>query len=126
MADSDIYDGLSSLSNSDSDDDFSMADPESDEEMPKRRKGKRTGAYIITDALQAPRATTYTAQSLFDQIVAGDIDLDPEYQRGAYLSLRLVFPCSDAYGRGCMAGSKANRPYRLHFPQFLHPTSHFR
>ena len=38
--------------------------------------------YVITDALKAPRATTYTAQALFDQIMNGDIDLDPEYQRG--------------------------------------------
>jgi len=38
--------------------------------------------YVITDALKAPRATTYTAQALFDQIMSGDIDLDPEYQRG--------------------------------------------
>ncbi|XP_006456991.1 hypothetical protein AGABI2DRAFT_122864 [Agaricus bisporus var. bisporus H97] len=80
MADSE-YDYLSSLSDSESEGDFSMAGPDSDDGKPRGRKGKKTGDYIITNALQAPRATTYTAQSLFDQIVAGDIDLDPEYQR---------------------------------------------
>jgi len=46
------------------------------------KKGKGKSAYTIKNALKAPRATTYTAQSLFDQILNGDIDLDPEYQRG--------------------------------------------
>jgi len=45
---------------------------------------KSSTGYIITDALKAPRATTYIAQALFDQIMNGDIDLDSEYQRGPF------------------------------------------
>lgn len=83
------YSSLSSLdSEYDKDDDVSMAGPESDYENTAKeargKKRKKSGGYIIKDALKAPRATTYTAQSLFDQIVSGDIDLDPQYQRGVY------------------------------------------
>lgn len=91
-------DEYSSLSDLDSDadygDDISMAGPvDSDYETttksrsrrgrPKKDKDKdKNGGYTIKNALKPPRATTYTAQALFDQIVSGDIDLDPEYQRG--------------------------------------------
>ncbi|KAF9078618.1 hypothetical protein BDP27DRAFT_1252376 [Rhodocollybia butyracea] len=37
--------------------------------------------YNLQKALKPPRATTYTAQALYDQIHSSDIDLDPEYQR---------------------------------------------
>ncbi|KAJ3576662.1 hypothetical protein NP233_g282 [Leucocoprinus birnbaumii] len=47
----------------------------------KKGKKDKAGGYQIKDALKALRATTYTAQALFDQIVSGDIDLDPECQR---------------------------------------------
>ncbi|KAF7761312.1 hypothetical protein Agabi119p4_10721 [Agaricus bisporus var. burnettii] len=36
---------------------------------------------VDSDSDNAPKATTYTAQSHFDQIVAGDNDVDSEYQR---------------------------------------------
>ncbi|KAG7442581.1 uncharacterized protein BT62DRAFT_935886 [Guyanagaster necrorhizus] len=38
--------------------------------------------YRLSNALKVPRATTYTAQALYEQILNNDIDLDPEYQRG--------------------------------------------
>ncbi|XP_006455831.1 hypothetical protein AGABI2DRAFT_121752 [Agaricus bisporus var. bisporus H97] len=56
-----------------------MADPDSDDKKPLRLRGGKTGGYILTNVLQPPRVTTYTTQSLLDQIVAGDIDLEPEY-----------------------------------------------
>lgn len=46
----------------------------------KAGKGQK-GDYVITNALRPPRTTQYTAKSLYDQIVDGSIDLDPEYQR---------------------------------------------
>ena len=33
---------------------------------------KLSTKYVLTDALKAPRATTYTAQALFDLIMNGD------------------------------------------------------
>ncbi|PPR06444.1 hypothetical protein CVT24_002602, partial [Panaeolus cyanescens] len=40
-----------------------------------------SSSYRIRNALKVPRATTYTAQALYDQISSADIILDPEYQR---------------------------------------------
>ncbi|KAK0442485.1 uncharacterized protein EV420DRAFT_1578194 [Desarmillaria tabescens] len=37
--------------------------------------------YKLSNALRVPRATTYTAQALYEQILTNDINLDPEYQR---------------------------------------------
>ncbi|KAK0472976.1 hypothetical protein IW261DRAFT_1423952 [Armillaria novae-zelandiae] len=37
--------------------------------------------YRLSNALKVPRATTYTAQALYEQILTNDINLDPEYQR---------------------------------------------
>ncbi|KAF9442099.1 hypothetical protein P691DRAFT_638967, partial [Macrolepiota fuliginosa MF-IS2] len=75
-------DEYSSLSDIDSalspDDDDDYAAPV---KLRRAKKADKGGGYVIKDALKAPRATTYTAQALFDQIVSGDIDLDPEYQR---------------------------------------------
>ena len=71
-----------------------MAGPDSDyETTPKSRprheneKNKNAG-YTIKNALKAPRATTYTAQALFDQTVSGDVDLDTEYQCGTLPGVR--------------------------------------
>ncbi|KAF4580786.1 hypothetical protein EYR38_003073 [Pleurotus pulmonarius] len=47
----------------------------------KTTKGAAPGGYRIRHALKAPRATTYTAQALYDQIHSSDINLEPEYQR---------------------------------------------
>ncbi|KAJ7622315.1 hypothetical protein FB45DRAFT_1061863 [Roridomyces roridus] len=51
----------------------------------KSRKGKgkarATGGYRLQNALKAPRATTYSTESLYKQIVQGTINLEPDYQR---------------------------------------------
>lgn len=83
-----------------------------------------SSGYVITDALKAPRATTYTAQALFDQIMNGDIDLDPEYQRGPLFLLFCSSSCSFGCHRHRLARGEAGRPHRLHFPQLLHPSCH--
>ncbi|THU97548.1 hypothetical protein K435DRAFT_60783 [Dendrothele bispora CBS 962.96] len=40
--------------------------------------------YRLQKALRPPRATTYTAQALYEQICSRDINLEPEYQRGRF------------------------------------------
>ncbi|VDB86657.1 unnamed protein product [Peniophora sp. CBMAI 1063] len=52
----------------------------SEDDAPKA-KSKGRQDYRIKHALKPPRSTTYTAQSLYDQIVDGSINLGPEYQR---------------------------------------------
>ncbi|KAG7091635.1 hypothetical protein E1B28_010656 [Marasmius oreades] len=49
----------------------------------RKKKGKTsaTEEYKLTNTLKAPRATTYAASSLNEQITRGDIELNPEYQR---------------------------------------------
>ncbi|KAH7922251.1 hypothetical protein BV22DRAFT_1037715 [Leucogyrophana mollusca] len=45
-------------------------------------KGRdNTGGYRLTNVLKLPRATTYTALALYEQVISSDIDLEPEYQR---------------------------------------------
>ena len=47
-------------------------------------KGKKNGkgsGYKVKGVLPVPRATTYTAKSLYEQINAADVNLEPEYQR---------------------------------------------
>ncbi|KAI0075031.1 hypothetical protein K474DRAFT_1600557, partial [Panus rudis PR-1116 ss-1] len=46
-----------------------------------KKKQTKKQEYRIVNALRPPRTTQYTAKSLYDQIVDGLIDLDPEYQR---------------------------------------------
>ncbi|KAL0572538.1 hypothetical protein V5O48_009417 [Marasmius crinis-equi] len=55
-----------------------------EDEVSATQKGRKRsgGAYKLRNALKPPRATTYTAQALYQQIHNGDIELDPEYQRG--------------------------------------------
>ncbi|KAK0475462.1 hypothetical protein IW261DRAFT_1494371 [Armillaria novae-zelandiae] len=43
---------------------------------------RESDEYRLSNALKVPRATTYTAQALYEQIISNDIDLDPDYQRG--------------------------------------------
>ncbi|KAG5635815.1 hypothetical protein H0H81_010045 [Sphagnurus paluster] len=68
------------------DDDFSDLTDISDDEYgaPSSRKKKKQppeGGYRIRNALKVPRASTYTAQALYDAMHSDDIKLDPEYQR---------------------------------------------
>ncbi|KZV68188.1 hypothetical protein PENSPDRAFT_687461 [Peniophora sp. CONT] len=53
----------------------------SEDEAQSKPKQKGRVDYKIKHALKPPRSTTYTAQSLYDQIVDGSINLGPEYQR---------------------------------------------
>ncbi|KAG9312693.1 hypothetical protein JVU11DRAFT_7111 [Chiua virens] len=46
-----------------------------------KRSPKEGAGYQLTNVLKLPRATTYSTQALYDQVHAGDIDLEPEYQR---------------------------------------------
>ncbi|KAK0194821.1 hypothetical protein F5146DRAFT_1022923 [Armillaria mellea] len=56
---------------------------ESGDEAPTASRSKPVSKpYRLSNALKVPRATTYTAQALYEQIISNDIDLDPEYQRG--------------------------------------------
>ncbi|KAH9946736.1 hypothetical protein B0H21DRAFT_662598, partial [Amylocystis lapponica] len=52
-----------------------------DPDVPLSQSKTKSGSYSMKGALQAPRATSYTTQSLFDQIVGDDIDLNADYQR---------------------------------------------
>ncbi|KAH0835723.1 hypothetical protein J3R83DRAFT_9546 [Lanmaoa asiatica] len=56
---------------------------ESYDDLDHTPSGKRTkpSGYQLTNVLKLPRATTYSTQALYDQVHAGDIDLEPEYQR---------------------------------------------
>ncbi|KAH6874803.1 hypothetical protein BKA70DRAFT_1128822 [Coprinopsis sp. MPI-PUGE-AT-0042] len=71
------------------DDDSDLTDLESSEEeeeeytssQQKKAKKKATTTYNLRNPLKVPRATTYAAQALFDQMHNQDIDLDAEYQR---------------------------------------------
>ncbi|RDB19010.1 hypothetical protein Hypma_014369 [Hypsizygus marmoreus] len=65
-----------------------LTDIDSDDYKPKAKKksaGTRgqhsAGGYRIKNVLKVPRATTYTAQALVDQIHTNDINLEAEYQR---------------------------------------------
>ncbi|RDX50683.1 hypothetical protein OH76DRAFT_1482098 [Lentinus brumalis] len=73
--------------------DSELTEFEDEEEVPlsastrsKASKGKTKAngepeGYRIRGALKVPRATTYTCQSLYEQIHSQDVDLQPDYQR---------------------------------------------
>ncbi|THH32691.1 hypothetical protein EUX98_g1542 [Antrodiella citrinella] len=74
-----------------SSDESDLTEFEDEEDIPlssqkSKGKGKASqdteGGYRIKGALRVPRVANYTTQSLHDQAMGGDIDLDPEYQRG--------------------------------------------
>ncbi|KAI0641695.1 hypothetical protein C8Q79DRAFT_286841 [Trametes meyenii] len=63
-----------------------LTDLDEDDEVPLSRRSKKRetavdNGYKIRGALKVPRATTFTCQSLYEQISSQDIDLQPEYQR---------------------------------------------
>jgi len=67
----------------------------------------------------------YCLKRTLDQIHNCDINLEPEYQRGQ--SIFTFWLCGAGYDlifRRCVARVEANRHYRLHIPQFLHPPCH--
>ncbi|KAI0031026.1 hypothetical protein K488DRAFT_87231 [Vararia minispora EC-137] len=58
-----------------------MSSGDDEDYSEKKIKSSSKGDYKIKHALKVPRSTTYTAQSLYDQISEGTIDLSPDYQR---------------------------------------------
>ncbi|KAI0660118.1 hypothetical protein C8Q70DRAFT_75347 [Cubamyces menziesii] len=63
-----------------------LTDLDEEEEVPLSQQGKtrskaHESGFKLRGTLRVPRATTYTCQSLYEQISAQDIDLQPEYQR---------------------------------------------
>ncbi|KAF9258648.1 hypothetical protein L218DRAFT_824021, partial [Marasmius fiardii PR-910] len=65
---------------SDSEDDRKPP-PSNPTQRKKNGKASTVEEYKLTNTLKAPRATTYAASALNEQIIRGDIDLNPEYQR---------------------------------------------
>jgi hypothetical protein len=47
----------------------------------KKSDGDIKDGYQLKRVLNVPRATTYTAQALYEQIISEDVNLNPEYQR---------------------------------------------
>ncbi|GLB43075.1 putative protein of unknown function DUF262 [Lyophyllum shimeji] len=76
MASDDDYSELTDLD----DDDYAAA-PSSSKRRKRASSPSGKGGFCIKRALKKPRATTYTAQALYDQMHSDDIKLDPEYQR---------------------------------------------
>ncbi|KAF7305055.1 hypothetical protein MKEN_01220500 [Mycena kentingensis (nom. inval.)] len=77
-------DELSDLTDIDELSDEDYADSKKTAKKGKGRPAKssgKDGEYKMRHSLRTPRATTYSADSLFQSIDSGDIDLDPEYQR---------------------------------------------
>ncbi|KAK7435615.1 hypothetical protein VKT23_019567 [Stygiomarasmius scandens] len=67
---------------SSSEDEVSLADAQNRSMgIVKSTDTEEGGAYRLQKALRPPRATTYTAQALYEQICSRDINLEPEYQR---------------------------------------------
>ncbi|KAL6301876.1 hypothetical protein BKA93DRAFT_919266 [Sparassis latifolia] len=70
---------------SDFDSDLTELSSDEEEYIPasqkKRAPAKAKNDYKIQNALRPPRTTSYTAKSLYDQIIDNSIRLDPEYQR---------------------------------------------
>ncbi|KIJ67418.1 hypothetical protein HYDPIDRAFT_84041 [Hydnomerulius pinastri MD-312] len=63
------------------DESYDELEPTTSQSTRRTRGGGKPGGYQLKNVLKLPRATTYSTQALYDQIVASDIDLEPEYQR---------------------------------------------
>ncbi|KAJ8091048.1 hypothetical protein PM082_024655 [Marasmius tenuissimus] len=74
---------------SDSEEDIQLSSPPVSKPRESQRKrstkpnkpGKVAEDFKLTNTLKVPRATTYAASALNEQIIRGDIELNPEYQR---------------------------------------------
>ncbi|TFY64727.1 hypothetical protein EVG20_g5850 [Dentipellis fragilis] len=71
------YSDFTDISSSDEDDYV----PLSQARKGAKKKKPTAKPYTVTGQLRPPRAAQYSVKSLYDQIVEGNIDLDPEYQR---------------------------------------------
>ncbi|KAL0957619.1 hypothetical protein HGRIS_001401 [Hohenbuehelia grisea] len=76
--DSDQYSDLTDLDDED-DDDFQLSGK-------SKKPAKPQPGYWIRNGPKVPRATTYTAQALYDQMYDSEVDLEPEYQRAVVWS----------------------------------------
>lgn len=98
--------------------------------------------FFVEDELEIPTATSYSTDTLHSELCTdahygrfflnlllamihqGDIDLDPGYQRGLFLSKSLVRCCSLSFCcRGRVASGKAVADYSVSLPSLLHPPS---
>ncbi|KAH8105329.1 hypothetical protein BXZ70DRAFT_1004839 [Cristinia sonorae] len=70
----------SDLTDFDDEEEVPLSSQKSSKKKPKDAPDE-DGSYRIRGALKVPRVANYTTQSLHDQVMAGDIDLNPEYQR---------------------------------------------
>ncbi|KAI0808252.1 hypothetical protein C8Q74DRAFT_1188435, partial [Fomes fomentarius] len=78
-----LSDWESSLTELSSDDEYVPASKKNTKKAPRKRQQEEyraSGAYS-RNPLRAYRTTTYTAKSLYDQIIDNTIELNPEYQR---------------------------------------------
>ncbi|KAH8113154.1 hypothetical protein DFH11DRAFT_1878713 [Phellopilus nigrolimitatus] len=66
---------VSSLTDISSDDD-SFVPPNK-----AKKPAKKTGQWTLKSVLRAPRTAQYSVRTLYEEIVNGKVDLDPEYQR---------------------------------------------
>ncbi|KAK7027266.1 hypothetical protein VNI00_015355 [Paramarasmius palmivorus] len=80
--------------------DASFVLPTTSHPRPKDRpRMSQARDYTLQNALQPPRATTYTAQALFEQIMNEAIDLNPEYQRDVVWSTQKQIQLIDSIFR---------------------------
>ncbi|KAN0114173.1 hypothetical protein V8E52_006971 [Russula decolorans] len=80
MSFSDFYaSDLSDITSSSDDEDFIPNSVK--RSSAKRHKRDQQQPYTIPNPLRPPRSTSYSVRALYEQIVDGSIDLDPDYQR---------------------------------------------
>ncbi|KAG7091637.1 hypothetical protein E1B28_010658 [Marasmius oreades] len=66
-----------------------------------KRQPKQKQEFRLTSALKTPRATTYAAHALCEQISRGDVELDPEYQRDVVWTKQKQITLIDSIFRNC-------------------------
>ncbi|KAI0296749.1 hypothetical protein B0F90DRAFT_1811280 [Multifurca ochricompacta] len=80
MSFSDFYaSDLTDITTSSDEDEVSPPKPKNG--STKKPKIEERPPYTITNTLRPPRSTSYSVRSLYEQIVDGSINLDPDYQR---------------------------------------------
>ncbi|KAM6499060.1 hypothetical protein JOM56_004568 [Amanita muscaria] len=77
MYDDDEFSDLTDIS----DDDYVGGSSTKKKSQRKSKDANTASGFKVKNALKVPRPTTYTVQSLYDQIHSCDINLEPDYQR---------------------------------------------
>ncbi|KAK1217811.1 hypothetical protein PQX77_019517 [Marasmius sp. AFHP31] len=87
----------------DSDNELSpLSDLDYDEPTRPQKKAKGSAEpFKLGKTLKTPRATTYAASSLHEQISGGNIDLNPEYQRDVVWSIQKQMSLIESLFRNC-------------------------